>query len=59
MAATELLELVQDLNADEQERLRKFIAGIKASRAQLDSAFERAFQEFVAEHSELLQRLAK
>ncbi|MBV9267729.1 MAG: hypothetical protein JO061_16290 [Acidobacteriaceae bacterium] len=53
-----LIELIQTLNPDEQAAVQAFIKFLREEREQPTSP-RAAFDEFVAEHSDLLQRLAQ
>ena len=61
MATETLSEVVQSLTPDEQHAVRQFIEYLKqrdtSTRAQ--SPFLQAAEEFIAQHPELLRRLAQ
>jgi len=57
--AQETLIDVSTLNAQEQAAVREFIAFLKQQRESGQSPFLAAVDEFIAEHPELLQRLAQ
>ena len=61
MAAESLADVVQSLTPQEQEAVRRFIDYLKGrdDPSRSDSAFLKAADEFVAQHPELLQRLAQ
>ena len=59
MADQNLGDVVNSLSARQQEAVRRFIDYLKQREAQHDSAFLKAAEEFIAEHSELLRRLAQ
>ena len=52
--AEELVELIGSLRPEEQDAVREFISFLKERK----SPFENAVDEFIAEHAELLRRLA-
>jgi hypothetical protein len=55
MAAQSLAELVTTLTAEEEAAVREFIAYLKRH----ENPFLSAADEFIAQHPELLQRLAQ
>lgn len=57
MKAEKLTELVSQLTPEEQSAVRKFIEFIKGRKEK--SIFLSAVDEFIAEHPELLRRLAQ
>jgi hypothetical protein len=61
MAAESLTEVVLSLTPQEQDAVRQFIDYLKRrdASARFQSPFLRAADEFIAEHPELLQRLAQ
>jgi len=61
MAAESLADLVQSLTPPEQEAVRRFIDYLKGRDSSVgsQSLFLEAAQEFIAEHPDLLQRLAR
>jgi hypothetical protein len=58
MAAENMSELLQSLTPREEEAVRQFI-GFLRGESRPESPFLAAVDEFVAEHPELLRRLAK
>ena len=58
MADPTLIEMVNSLTPQEQESVREFVAYLK-QRKPSESAFVRAAEEFIAEHTTLLTRLAQ
>jgi hypothetical protein len=58
MADQALIEMVNALTPEEQESVREFVQFIR-QRKTSGSAFVRAADEFIAEHPELLRRLAQ
>jgi hypothetical protein len=58
MAAENIAELVESLSPPEQEAVRKFIEFLKG-QCQTESPFIAAVDEFIAQHPELLRRLAQ
>ncbi len=58
MKTEKLTELVAQLTTDEQAAVRQFIQFIKG-RKENASPFLAAIEEFIAEHPELLRRLAQ
>lgn len=56
MAADNLADLIRTLSPEEQESVREFVLFLKRRSS---SAFHSAVNEFVAEHPELLRRLAQ
>jgi hypothetical protein len=60
MATQNLAELVAQLSPEEQTAVQQFIEFLKRdSGAVLTSPFLTAVDEFIAEHPELLRRLAQ
>ncbi len=62
MATESLAEIVRSLKPQEQEAVRQFIEYLKKQRDETGSApslFLQAADEFIAQHPELLQRLAR
>lgn len=61
MAAESLAEVVQSLTPQEQEAVRQFIEFLKRRDDSTlpPSPFLQAADEFIAQHPELLQRLAQ
>jgi hypothetical protein len=61
MAVESLLEVVRSLTPQEQDAVRWFIDYLKGRDAAVgaQSPFLRTADEFIAEHSDLLQRLAR
>jgi hypothetical protein len=61
MPAENLADVVRSLTPEEQDAVRLFIDYLKGLRASAHSpsSFLRAADEFMAEHPELLQRLAQ
>jgi hypothetical protein len=60
MATESLSELVRSLTPQEQEAVRQFIDYLKrGDSARSQSPFLEAADEFIAQHPELLQRLAQ
>jgi hypothetical protein len=61
MATESLAEVVRSLTPQEQDAVRQFINHLKRRDASLDtqSPFLQAADEFIAQHPELLQRLAQ
>ncbi|MBK7926409.1 MAG: hypothetical protein IPJ98_02655 [Bryobacterales bacterium] len=60
MAGESLMEMVQSLTAEEQEAVRRFIdfLRVKGGSNDVPASFADAAEEFIAEHPELLRRLA-
>jgi hypothetical protein len=58
MADQSLIDIVNALTPQEQESVREFVEYLK-QRKRSGAAFARAADEFIAEHPELLARLAK
>ena len=60
MAGESLLEIVQSLTAEEQAAVRQFIDYLKVRGGADDvpASFVEAAEEFIAQHPELLRRLA-
>ena len=61
MAAENLADVVRGLTPQEQEVVRRFIEFMRARKASAPpgSPFPQAADEFIAQHPELLQRLAQ
>ena len=61
MATESLAEVVQSLTSQEQEAVRQFIDYLKQrdDSARSQSPFLLAADEFIAQHPELLKRLAQ
>jgi hypothetical protein len=61
VAAESLADVVRSLTPREQDAVRQFIEYLKGHDASVrsQSAFLQAADEFIAEHPELLQRLAQ
>ena len=61
MATESLADVVRSLTPQEQDAVRQFVDYLKSRHASLqcESPFLRAADEFIAEHPELLQRLAQ
>lgn len=61
MAADSLVDVVLSLTPQEQDAVREFVAYLKQRQAESVSVspFLRAAEEFIAEHPELLRRLAQ
>ena len=61
MATGNLADVVGSLTPEEQDAVRRFIDYLKGRDAAVhsESPFLRAAEEFIAEHPELLQRLAQ
>lgn len=60
MAGESLVDMVQSLTAEEQAAVRRFIDYLKLRGGADDApaSFVDAAEEFIAEHPELLRRLA-
>jgi hypothetical protein len=60
MAGESLVDMVQSLTAEEQAAVRRFIDYLKVRGGADDppASFVDAAEEFIAEHPELLRRLA-
>ena len=58
MAAENLADVVESLSPEEQASVRQFIDYLK-KREVSQSPFLQAADEFIAEHPDLLQRLAR
>lgn len=60
MAGESLLEMVQSLTAEEQAAVRRFIDYLKVRGVPDDvpASFVEAAEEFIAQHPDLLRRLA-
>ena len=61
MATESLVDVVRSLTPQEQDAVRQFVDYLKRRPASLESEspFLRAADEFIAEHPELLRRLAR
>jgi len=61
MAAESLSDVVKSLTPQEQDAVRQFIAYLKGRDTSVgsQSPFLQAADEFIAEHPEFLQRLAR
>lgn len=61
MATESLVDVVRSLTAQEQDAVRQFVDYLKGRQASLqsESPFLQAADEFIAQHPELLQRLAQ
>jgi len=59
MAAQNLIEVINSLTPEEQESVRQFVEFLKAQPPAPPSPFLAAVDEFIAEHPELLRRLAQ
>jgi hypothetical protein len=59
MAPENLAEVVKTLTPEEQDSVRQFIDYLKKREAPPRPPFLQAAAEFIAEHPELLQRLAR
>jgi hypothetical protein len=61
MATESLAEVVRSLTPQEQDAVRQFIGYLKRrdSSVHSESPFLQAADEFIAQHPELLQRLAQ
>jgi hypothetical protein len=61
MATESLAEVVRSLTPQEQDAVRQFIDYLKRrdTSARSESPLLQAADEFIAQHSELLQRLAR
>jgi hypothetical protein len=61
MASESLTDVVRSLTPQEQDAVRQFVDYLKRRHASLqsESPFLRAADEFIAQHPELLQRLAQ
>jgi hypothetical protein len=60
MATESLAEIVRSLTPQEQDAVRQFIDYLKRCDASVSqSPFVRAADDFIAEHPDLLQRLAQ
>ena len=61
MAIESLVDVVRSLTAQEQDAMRQFVDYLKGRQASLqsESPFLQAADEFIAQHPELLQRLAQ
>jgi hypothetical protein len=61
MGTESLAEVVRSLTPPEQDAVRQFVDYLKRRQASLqsESPFLKAADEFIAQHPELLQRLAQ
>ncbi len=61
MASENLADVVGSLSPEEQDAVRRFIDYLKGlnTSAETQSSFLQAADEFIAQHPELLQRLAQ
>jgi ABC-type nitrate/sulfonate/bicarbonate transport system substrate-binding protein len=59
MAAENLADVVTSLTPEEQDSVRQFIDYLKRRGVSHPSPFLLAAEEFIAEHPELLRRLAQ
>ena len=60
MASENLADLLSRLSPNEKEAVREFIEFLKGRKAETQpTPFLAAIEEFMAEHPELLRRLAK
>ena len=59
MTAEELIERVNALSANERESVLQFIDYLEHRQPPAKSAFLTAADQFIAEHSDLLARLAQ
>jgi hypothetical protein len=60
METTKLADLVGSLSAHEQDAVRAFVEYLRAGKPpEHESPFLKAVDEFVAEHPELLRKLAE
>jgi hypothetical protein len=59
MAAEHLADVVNSLTPEQQESVRQFIDFLRKRESSASSALLQAAGEFIAEHPELLQRLAQ
>jgi hypothetical protein len=59
MTADELVEKVESLSAEEQASVAQFIDYLERQYLSARTPFLQAAEEFIAEHPDLLQRLAQ
>jgi hypothetical protein len=59
MASENLVDVVRSLTPQEQEAVRRFIDYLKGRDVTVPSPFLQAADDFIAEHPELLRRLAQ
>jgi len=57
--ATNLVDAINALSADEQEAVRQFVQFLQSKGTPSPSPFLAAVDEFVEQHPELLRRLAQ
>lgn len=55
----QLIEVIDTLSAAEQSSVLRFIEVLREHKETRRAAFQNAVDEFIAEHPELLQRLAQ
>jgi hypothetical protein len=59
MAAENLADVISSLTPEEQEFVRQFVEFLKSKGSSQSSTFLAAADEFIAQHPELLRRLAQ
>jgi hypothetical protein len=60
MKVESLARIVSDLSPEEQSAVREFIAFLKKRQSQQPATtFQKALDEFISDHHELLRRLAQ
>jgi len=59
MPRESLIDIVNTLNPEEQAAVREFIEVLKRRTESQGSSFLTAVDEFIADHPDLLQRLAQ
>ena len=59
MPAESLSDVVKALTPEEQDSVRQFIEYLKKREVTMGSPFVQAADQFIAEHPDLLQRLAR
>ncbi|MGD0297475.1 MAG: hypothetical protein ABSE86_10185 [Bryobacteraceae bacterium] len=59
MAARNLAEVIGSLTPEEQESVKQFIEFLKRKPSPASSSFNAAVNEFIEQHTELLERLAR
>lgn len=59
MTAESLADAVSSLTVEQQEAVRQFVAFLKLGSAATPTPFLAAVDEFIAQHPELLRRLAQ
>jgi hypothetical protein len=59
MSAQNLVDVINSLTPDEQESVRQFVEFLKGQPPAQPSPFLSAVDEFIAQHPELLRRLAR